>query len=199
MPSLLQTIKLRIGPNRIRTEVYFSFILEPSKRPPLYVGVDLGYLVRDTIPPKNEKEHQREVMLKKMIICLTSLAVAISLYSIPAYAASVPEAKPDQGLVVFYRSKSFGGAAIPFHITESGGVSTGTLTNGSMFYKYYEPGQKTFDVSTLSIAGSDLITLDIVAGETYFLRGRILLGWPAGRPSFSQEQEAKALQDVGKL
>ncbi len=128
-----------------------------------------------------------------------SLAVAISLYSIPAFAASVPEAKPDQGLVVFYRSKRAKGAAIRFQITESGGVSTGTLTNGSMFYKYYQPGQKTFDVSTPSVAGSDLITLDIVAGETYFLRGEILWGWPAGRPKFSQEQESRALPDIGKL
>jgi hypothetical protein len=128
-----------------------------------------------------------------------SLAVAISLYSIPAFAASVPEAKPDQGLVVFFRSKSAKGAAMRFQITESGGASPGTLTNGSMFYKFYQPGQITFDVSTPSIAGSDLITLDIVAGETYFLRGKILWGWPAGRPSFSQEQEARALPDIGKL
>jgi hypothetical protein len=138
-------------------------------------------------------------MLQKIIVYLISLTVVISLYSIPAYAASVPEAKPDQGLVVFYRSKSAKGAAVRFQISESGGVSTGNLTNGSMFYKYYEAGQKTFDVSTPSIAGSDLITLDIVAGETYFLRGKILWGWPAGRPSFSQEQESKALQDIGKL
>jgi hypothetical protein len=125
--------------------------------------------------------------------------VAISLYSIPAFAASVPEAKPDQALIVFYRSKSAKGSGVRFQIRESGGISTGTLTNGSMFYKYYQPGQITFDVSTPSIAGSDLITLDTVAGETYFLRGKILWGWPAGRPSFSQEQEDMALQDIGKL
>ena len=138
-------------------------------------------------------------MLKKIIVCIISLALAISLYSIPAFAASVPEAKPDQGLVVFYRSKSAKGAAIRLQIMESGGISTGTLANGSMFYKYYEPGQKTFDASTPSVAGSDLITLDIVAGKTYFLRGEILWGWPAGRPKFSQEQESRALQDIGKL
>jgi hypothetical protein len=67
-------------------------------------------------------------MLNKIVICLTSFAVAISLYSIPTFAASVPEAKPDQGLVVFYRSKSAKGAAVRFQIMESGGISTGTLT-----------------------------------------------------------------------
>jgi hypothetical protein len=138
-------------------------------------------------------------MLKKINVCLILLAVGISLPFMPSFAASLPESKPDQGLVVFYRSKSFKGAAIRFQITESGGISVGNLSNGSMFYKYYEPGQKIFDVSTLSISGSDLVSLDIIAGETYFLRGEILLGWPAGRPRFVQEQEPKALQDIGKL
>ena len=138
-------------------------------------------------------------MLQKIIVYLISFAVTISLFSIPAFAASMPEAKPDQGLVVFYRSKSAKGAAIRLQVMESGGISTGTLTNGSMFYKYYEPSQKIFDVNTPSVAGSDLITLDIVAGETYFIRGEILWGWPAGRPKFSQEQESRALEDIGKL
>jgi len=99
---------------------------------------------------------------------------------------------------VFHRAKSAKGAAIRMQIMTSDG-SAGTLTNGSMFYQYYEPGQRTFDVSTPSVAGSDLITLDIIAGETYFLRGEILWGWPAGRPKLTQEQESKALQDIGKL
>jgi hypothetical protein len=99
---------------------------------------------------------------------------------------------------VFYRSKSLKGAAIHMLINSSDGAA-GNLTNGSMFYQYYEPGQRTFDVSTPSVAGSDLITFDINAGESYFVRGEILFGWPAGRPRLTQEQESKALQDIGKL
>ena len=113
-------------------------------------------------------------MLIKKIIYLILLGVSINLYSLPTYAASLPEAKTDKGLVVFYRSKSAKGAAIQFRISDSTEVSVGTLNNGSMFYKYYDSGQKFFDVSTPSVAGSDLISLDIVEGETYFLRGEIL-------------------------
>ena len=138
-------------------------------------------------------------MLKKKIIYLILLGVSINLYSLPSFAASLPESKTDKGLMVFYRSKSVKGAAIQFRISDSSGTSVGTLNNGSMFYKFYDSGQITFDVSTPSVAGSDLITLDIVEGETYFLRGEILWGWPAGRPKFSQEQEPKATQDIGKL
>jgi len=54
-------------------------------------------------------------------------------------------------------------------------------------------------VSTPSVAGSDLITLDIDAGETYFVRGEILIGWPAGRPRLTQEQESRAIKDIEKL
>ena len=122
-------------------------------------------------------------MLKRILICLISLATSTSLYSTHAFAASLPEVKPDKGLVVFYRSKSMKGAAVHMLVKSSDGA-VGNLTSGSMFYQYYDPGQRTFDVSTPSIAGSDLITLDINAGETYFVRGEILMGWPAGRPRF---------------
>ena len=136
--------------------------------------------------------------MKNLIVCITSIAAVIYLYSTPSFAANLPEIKSDKGLVVFYRSKSMKGAAIHMLIKSSEGAA-GNLTNGSMFYHYYEPGQKTFDVSTPSIAGSDLITLDIVAGETYFVRGELLWGWPAGRPRLTQEQESRALEDIGKL
>ena len=137
-------------------------------------------------------------MLKKIFVCLILLSVSISMYLTPAFSASLPEVEPDKGLVVFYRSKSMKGAAIHMLIKSSDGAA-GNLTSGSMFYHYYEPGQRTFDVSTPSVAGSDLITLDIKAGETYFVRGEIMMGWPRGRPRLSRVQESKALQDIGKL
>lgn len=136
--------------------------------------------------------------MKHLVVCIISIATLINLYSAPSFAADLPEAKSDKGLIVFYRSKNMKGAAIHLLIRSSEGAA-GNLTNGSMFYQYYEPGQKTFDVSTPSIAGSDLITLDIVAGQTYFVRGEILWGWPAGRPRLTQEQESRALKDIGKL
>ena len=122
----------------------------------------------------------------------------MSLYTTPAFAASLPEVKSDKGLVVFYRSKTMKGAAVHLLVRSSNGAA-GNLKNGSMFYQYYEPGLRTFDVSTPSVAGSDLITLDIKAGKTYFVRGEILMGWPVGRPRLTQEQESKALRDIGKL
>ena len=137
-------------------------------------------------------------MLRKIVSCLALILVLLGLQPTLLFAASVPAAQPDKGLVVFYRAKSFKGGAVHMNVRSSEG-SAGILKSGTMFYHYYEPGQKTFDVSTPSIAGSDLITINIEAGKTYYVRGEILMGWPAGRPSLTQENESKALQDIGKL
>ncbi len=137
--------------------------------------------------------------MKSATTLLLLLALMVTLPSGQALSATVPTAKPDKGLVVFYREKKVKGKAMRFQITDSSGVSVGALSSGSMFYQYYDPGQKTFDVRSPSVDGSDLITLDIVAGETYFVRGEILWGWPTGRPKFSRPSESQALSDIGKL
>ena len=137
--------------------------------------------------------------LKPVTALLFLLTLMVMLPSGQALSATVPTAKPDKGLVVFYRHKKAKGKAIRFQITDSSGMSVGTLSSGSMFYQYYDPGQKTFNVRSPSFDGSDLITLDIVAGETYFVRGEILWGWPAGRPKVSRPSESQALSDIGKL
>ena len=134
-------------------------------------------------------------LLTHRILCFVLL---LGLPGLPAVAAELPEARADKGLVVFYRTKRATGAAIRMQITTSDRTA-GTLSNGKMFYQYYDPGQRTFDVSTPSVAGSDLITLNLEAGQTYFVRGEILLGWPAGRPRLTQESESRASQDISKL
>jgi len=136
---------------------------------------------------------------KSVPISLLLLATLVIEPSGEAFSAAVPSVEPGKGLVVFYRARKPMGAGIAFRIFESPGASVGTPTNGSVLYRQYEPGPKTFDVNTPSVAGSDLITVDIVAGETYFVRGEILLGWPAGRPKFSRMPEAQGRAEVAKL
>ena len=137
-------------------------------------------------------------MRKKIFTCLLALCVSMGLSPVSVIAASLPEIKPDMGLVVFYRNSSFKGGAVHLNIRSSDG-SAGILKSGTMFYKYFEPGSRTFDVSTPSVAGSDLLTLDIEAGNTYFVRGEVLIGWPVGRPALRQESESRALNDLDKL
>jgi len=139
------------------------------------------------------------VYSKSATALLVLLTLLLTLQTDRAFSATVPSTQVDKGLVVFYRVKRAKGAAIRFQITDMSGASVGNLSNGTMIYQYYEPGPRTFDVRTPSVDGSDLITLDIVAGETYFVQGEILWGWPAGRPKFSRPSEPQALSDIKKL
>jgi len=136
---------------------------------------------------------------KSATALLLLLALLLTMPTDRAFSATVPTADPDKGLVVFYRVKRAKGSAMRFQISDISGVSVGNLSNGTMFYQYFEPGQKTFDVRSPSVNGSDLITLDIVAGETYYVQGEILWGWPAGRPKFSRTSDSQAVSDIKKL
>jgi hypothetical protein len=100
---------------------------------------------------------------------------------------------------VFYRLKKAKGAAIRFEITDAGAKSLGNLSNGSMIHEYLEPGQYTYRARSPSVDGNDSITLEVAAGEVFYVQGEILWGFPAGRPKFSQQPESKALVDIQKL
>ena len=117
----------------------------------------------------------------------------------PAFAAEVPESRPDMGLVVFFREKKAKGAALRFRISDTSAQSIGTLTNGSMIHIYLPPGQHSFTARNPSVDGTDVMTLNVEAGETYYVQGEFLWGWPTGRPKFNRVSESQALPSIKKL
>jgi hypothetical protein len=116
----------------------------------------------------------------------------------PALAVELPQAKPDKGLVIFYRMNLFTGKAIRFNINHTTGT-LGQLLAGTMLYKYVPPGEQKFVVQSPSVDGQDSITINVEAGKIYYVKGEVLMGWPAGRPKFSQVQESQAKTDLAKL
>lgn len=136
---------------------------------------------------------------RSVVISLCAVTILFMALAQPIWPASVPSANPDKGLVVFYRLKKAKGAAIRFEITDASAKSLGNLSNGSMIYEYLEPGQYTFRARSPSVDGNDSVTLDMAAGEVYYVRGEILWGIPAGRPKFSQQPESQALADIKRL
>lgn len=136
---------------------------------------------------------------KKPYIFLISIVVALSSFSTPAVTATLPEAKPDKGMVVFYRISKMRGAAIRFEITDSAKGSIGSLSNGSVIHKNIEPGQYTFTVRTPSMNGQDSITLNVETGKTYYIKGEIIWGWPVGRPKFSQMADSAGQADLESI
>lgn len=138
------------------------------------------------------------MQIKNRRIFLASIIIALSTFSPAAFTASIPTAKPDQGLVVFYRMSAFKGKAIRFNVNHAEGT-LGQLLSGTYLYKYLEPGTHSFFVQGVSLDGQDSITMNVEAGKTYFVKGEVLMGWPAGRPKFTQMSEPEALADLENL
>lgn len=113
--------------------------------------------------------------------------MAFGYRSVPVSAAEVPAAMPDKGLIIFYRTGRLRGAAISPYVNHAQGP-LGQLFNNSHVYKYLDPGSHTFWSQVIS---QDAIMIFVEAGQTYFVKAEIRMGWYAGRPKFYQVPEAK--------
>ncbi len=77
-----------------------------------------------------------------------------------------PQEIPKKGLVIFYREKVPNENSIRvLHYRES---VVGTLKKGTTLYCYVDPGQQTF---WSRVIAEDAVTVDIVAGQTYYIKG----------------------------
>lgn len=95
----------------------------------------------------------------------------------------VPEGK---GRIVFFRPSKFTGAAIGFKVRE-GETELGKLRNGRYFVADVEPGTHEYTVHS---EAKDVLTMEVEAGETYYVQGTITMGFMAGRPNLSPSDEA---------
>ena len=126
------------------------------------------------------------------------LTISIALLSLPVVGAEPPAVEDGKGLVVLYRLANMKGAAIRFNLKSANGSSK-SLPNGSWLYEQLEPGEYTYWVSSPSFDGQDSITLNVLAGETYYLKGEIKWGWPAGRAKFKLQSEASGVAELAKI
>lgn len=102
-----------------------------------------------------------------------------------ATAAALPAglAAPEagKGQVVFFRPSKMMGAAIGYKVRE-GETELGKLRNGTYFVIQVEPGKHDYTVHS---EAKDVLTLEVDAGETYFVQGGVSMGVLAGRPNLS--------------
>ena len=115
-----------------------------------------------------------------LIVCMT----VVSVWGTPVFAGETSEASDDKALIIFYRVKKFAGKGIPVGVHHAGGA-IGTLKSGSSFQKYFEPGEHTF---WSKVIVEDSVTLSVVAGKTYYIRGDVGMGLVVGRPKLTQTQ-----------
>lgn len=112
------------------------------------------------------------------------LAVLAAVLYLPAPTPGFAQASPDQATVIFYRSDKFAGKAVRFNVSQDG-QPIGQLLAGTEIVRVLDPGTYTFVASSVSLDGTDHITLTVEAGVTYRIEGKILMGWPVGRTKFA--------------
>jgi len=102
-------------------------------------------------------------------------------------AASAVGAPPaGKGQIVFFRDKKFVGSLISYMVRE-GTTEIGKLSNGSYFVLAVDPGTHVYTVHS---EAKDNLTLEVEAGETYYVSSGITMGFMAGRPNLAPSDEA---------
>ncbi|WP_271680560.1 DUF2846 domain-containing protein [Thermomonas mangrovi] len=103
-----------------------------------------------------------------------------------ASSALIPAPQAGKGQVVFFREKKFVGAAMSYKVRE-GETELGKLSNGSYLVLEVEPGTHQYHMQGET---KDVLTLEVEAGETYYVQGGISMGVLAGRPNLSPSDQA---------
>ena len=103
-----------------------------------------------------------------------------------ASSGLIPAPQAGKGQVVFFREKKFVGAAMSYKVRE-GEAELGKLSNGSYLVLEVEPGTHQYYMQGET---KDVLTLDVEAGETYYVQGGISMGVLAGRPNLSPSDQA---------
>lgn len=99
-------------------------------------------------------------------------------------AAAVPAAA--EATIIFFRPRKMMGAAIGFKVREDG-KELGKLRNGSYFALKVAPGTHRYVVHS---EAEDVLTMEVEAGETYYVQGSLGMGVVAGRPNLAPSDQA---------
>jgi hypothetical protein len=111
----------------------------------------------------------------------TNVAMAAALAA--SKGAPPPEGK---GQIIFFRDKKFAGSAVRYKVRE-GETELGKLISGGYFVVPVEPGTHQYVVHS---EAKDILTLEVEAGETYYVVGSVTMGFFAGHPNLSPSDKA---------
>jgi hypothetical protein len=122
-------------------------------------------------------------------------AAAVAATTATTGNALIAAAPQDKAQIVFFRESKFVGAAIGFKVRE-GETELGKLRSGKYFVATVEPGKHEYNVHGET---KDVLTMEVEAGETYYVLGSLGMGIVAGRPNLSPSDEATFVSMSKKL
>lgn len=120
-----------------------------------------------------------------MFICLAYIAACAPMPQRGDYVqdtAPLIEPDPNAAIVYFLREGAFMGGGLSYFIYEDD-KKIGLLKSGSYFIHKTVPGKHTFWAETEARAA---VTLDVQAGQTYYIEGSVGMGMWAGRPELRE-------------
>ncbi len=120
-------------------------------------------------------------------IALAQDAAAPPAAAITTKSGTIGPAAAGKGQVVFYRPGSMMGMALGCTVRENG-VQVARLGSGKYFVVTAEPGRHVY---TTQSEATDVLTMEVEPGETYFVKCRIGSGIMAGRPNISPSDAAE--------
>ena len=137
--------------------------------------------------------------MKKIVsVVLFFISVVNTGFGMQVFAADVPVVEEGKGLVVFYRPSKAKGAGIRFNMRGSNGLQHSFL-NGTYLAEQLEPGEYTYTVSSPSVDATDTIAISVEPAKVYFVRGELVVGWPAWRTKFAKVSEDKGRNELSKI
>jgi Protein of unknown function (DUF2846) len=137
-------------------------------------------------------------LFRTLLISTGAALLAAGCASGPQYkevASSIPTLAPDHGRVYFFRSDSFGGAAIQPEIKLNDKV-VGRSVPGGFFFVDEMPGEYT--VSTSTEVKRD-IKFTLHAGDTKYVRTTVSMGLLVGRVTPTLDDPETAPREVEQL
>lgn len=109
---------------------------------------------------------------------------------VPAISSAAEEFKAlagaDQGVLVFFRPKTFVGAAVRFKVRE-GETELGKLSSGTYFAVPLAAGVHEFNVHS---EAKDRLRIEVAPGDVYFVSGTVTMGVMIGRPNLAPSDAA---------
>lgn len=113
-----------------------------------------------------------------LLALLSALLLSACAPTLGPVFQKVDRAPEGAAVVYIYRPSSFIGGGVYYDVRANGVVVT-TLYNGGYHPYVAKPGEVEFSAKTEATSS---VTLDVKAGQTYYVRGTVGVGVFVGRP-----------------